>query len=68
VRGDVVHLPGDPGAFGGRGERALLIALAFQPVRAGAQFGEPGAPGRGVQAQPKCGGDPAGPDDRFKPK
>src|SRR5262249_43700641 len=44
---DVVHLPGDPGAFGGRGERALLIALAFQPVSAVAQFGEVGAPGGG---------------------
>lgn len=32
VADDVVHLPGDPGPFGGGGEAGLLVALAFQPV------------------------------------
>ena len=27
---DVVHLPGDPGAFGGRGELGLLVAFDLE--------------------------------------
>ena len=65
VGDDVVHLAGDPGALGGRGERALLVALAFQPVRAVVQFGEVGAAGGGVQAEPERGGDHAGEEDRV---
>src|ERR1039457_767034 len=45
VGDDVVHLAGDPGAFSRRGECALLVPLAFQPLSAVVQFGEVGAAG-----------------------
>ena len=45
VGDDVVHLAGDPGALGRRGERALLVSLAFQPLGPVVQLGEVGAAG-----------------------
>lgn len=41
---DVVHLAGHPGAFGGGGELAALVAFDLQAGRAVAQDGELGAP------------------------
>ncbi len=67
VGDDVVHLAGDPGAFGGCGKRGLLVLLALQPFRAVVQFGEVGAAGGDVQAKPEGGGDHAGHEDRVKP-
>ena len=64
---DVVHLPGDPGPLGGRGQGPLLIPLAFQAFRAVAQFGQVGPAGGRVQAQPEGGGDHAGREDRIEP-
>ena len=67
VRDDVVHLAGDPGALGGRGQCDLLVSLTFQPLRAVVQFGQIGAPGREVQAEPERGGDQPGQEDRVGP-
>ena len=64
---DVVHLPGDPGPLGGRGEGPLLIPLAFQAFRAVAQFGQVGPAGGRVQAEPEGGRDHAGNEDRVEP-
>lgn len=44
VADDVVHLAGDPGAFGGGGQFAALVAFDLQAGRAVAQDGELGAP------------------------
>jgi hypothetical protein len=52
VGDDIVHLAGDPGAFGGRGERGLLVCLAFQPFRTVLELGEVGTAGGDVQAEP----------------
>ncbi len=67
VGDDVVHLAGDPGAFGCRGERGLLVCLAFQPFGTVMQLGEVGAAGGDVQAEPESGGDHPGEEDRVKP-
>jgi len=67
VGDDVVHLAGDPGAFGGRGECDLLVSFAFQPFRAVVQFGEVGAAGGPVQAEAEGGGDHSGKEDRVIP-
>ena len=67
VGDDIVHLAGDPGAFGCRGEGGLLVSLAFQPFRAVVQFGEVGAAGGGVQAEAQGGSDHPGGEDRVIP-
>ncbi len=67
VGDDVVHLAGDPGAFGGRGECDLLVSFAFQPLGAVVQFGQVGAAGGGVQAEAEGGGNQAGDEDRVIP-
>ena len=50
VRHDVVHLPRDPGPFGGRGELGLLVPLPLQPPGPVLRGLEVGAPGAGVVA------------------
>ena len=67
MRDDVVHLAGDAGAFGGRGEFLLLIALTFQSFGAIVQFLQVRAAGGGVQAQAQSGGDHARAEDRDVP-
>ncbi|MGH3126086.1 MAG: hypothetical protein ACRDND_34350, partial [Streptosporangiaceae bacterium] len=62
-----LHLPGDPGPLGGRGEGTFLVPLAFQPCRAVVQFGEAGTAGGGVQAESEGCGNQAGQEDRVVP-
>ena len=54
-------------ALGRRRERALLVSLALQPFRPVVQFGEVGAAGGEVQAEPERGGDQPGQEDRGIP-
>jgi hypothetical protein len=51
VRHDVVQLAGDAGAFGGHGDRGLLVPFGLQQPQPGLQFGVVGAAGADELAQ-----------------